>query len=608
MRFFQKASLTLLIACLCPAVSASAQTRAWGYNLTGQIGDGTSGSANKRPTPIDIELDDITQISGSGDTTLALRSNGTVLAWGANQRGQAGNGTVSAGGCSCITSPVAVTGLKNVIAISAGSDHGAALKADGTVWVWGANFYGQLGINNSFQDVPLAFRVPGLADIIAIESGEDYTLALRSDGTVWSWGGNDFGQLGYVQDLDLSPRQVGSPGNLLTGIIAIAAAAGHSAALRSDGTVWSWGWNGNGEMGNNTGGGQTESGVVPIKAQISDVTQIAVGSDHTSVLKADGTVWSWGWNQHGEVGNGTTGGADGCVVCVRLPKQTSIAGVTGIEARGSHTLARKRDGSIWAWGHNEAGGIGNGLSGVNTFESTPVQSQAGVGNAIFSAGAWHSFAAVPQINTPSGVNIFIPGDNFKINFTVLSATGVTTVNGVDANTTGLTVPPGYIILPHSQGYKFTTTATKSGTIGVCLSTAAVFDAAQFGRLRLLHEEGGTLADRTTILDYRRREICAEAASLGRFMIADAPVPTGTVDLGGRVLALNGRGVQGARVTVSGSDGDRSVRTNQLGYYRVSNLSAGGPYSVAVDSKLHNFTARNLIVTGNTTALNFIAHE
>jgi len=234
--------------------------------------------------------------------SLALKNDGTVWAWGNNDYGQLGNGTTS--GSSTTTtgdsnttnrSPAQVSGLNDVIAISAGSSHSLALKSDGTVWAWGSNNVGQLG-DGTTTDRNRPVQVSGLTNVIAITGGcESHSLALKSDGTVWAWGYNNFGQLGDGTTTNRStPVQVSG----LSGISAIGAGSGHSVALKSDGTVWAWGHNAYNQLGDGT----TTNRFVPVQVMASSsttfgaVASISVGYQFCIVQQNNGSVWTWGRN------------------------------------------------------------------------------------------------------------------------------------------------------------------------------------------------------------------------------------------------------------------------------------------------------------------------
>ena len=203
------------------------------------------------------------------------------------------------------------------IAIAAGGYHTVALRADVTVWAWGWNDYGALGDGTwTDSNTPVQVVGPGgagnLEDIIAIAGGYHHTIALKSDGTVWTFGANDAGQLGDGTNTHrITPVQVFGEGGsgFLTDVSAIAGGHYHTIALKSDGTVWAWGNNFHGQLGDNT----TTSRHTPVQVHgegdignIEDMSAIAAGYRHTIALKADGTVWAWGHNGYGQLGDGTT--------------------------------------------------------------------------------------------------------------------------------------------------------------------------------------------------------------------------------------------------------------------------------------------------------------
>ena len=254
--------------------------------------------------------------------------------------------------------------------LAAGSSHTAVVKSDGAVWAWGLNDYGQLGdgtkINRS-TPVP----VSSLSGVVAVAAGTSHTVALKSDGTVWAWGRNNFGQLGNGATSDsVTPVQV----NGLSGVVAIAAGNMHTVAVRSDGTVWTWGNNSYGQLGDGT----TISHTVAVQVSgLTDVVAVAAGYDHTVALKRDGTVWAWGYNTYGQVGDGTT---------TRRTTAVPVTGLTGvltIAAGNSTTLSLKTDGSVWAWGANSTGQLGDGTT---TTRTAPV-AVSGLGGVVaLSAG------------------------------------------------------------------------------------------------------------------------------------------------------------------------------------------------------------------------------
>lgn len=221
---------------------------------------------------------------------------GVPLAWGRNHGGQLGNGTLSDS-----ATPMQVLNISNVVAVSGGDKHSLALRADGTVWSWGANFAGQLG-NGTYTDSTVPVPVSNLPGIVAIYGGFEHCLALKSDGTVWTWGRNYEGQLGIgvMGGTRNIPVQVPN----LAGVVAIAGSAGghYSLALKADGTVWAWGYNASGQLGEGTFSNRDKPTRV---TNLPLAVAIATGNNHSLALAADGTVWAWGLNTFGQLGNGT---------------------------------------------------------------------------------------------------------------------------------------------------------------------------------------------------------------------------------------------------------------------------------------------------------------
>jgi len=236
--------------------------------------------------------------AGSGHS-LALDADGTLWAWGYNPMGQLGDGTLRNRSL-----PVKVVGLDRVKSVVAGPLHTLALREDGTVWSWGDNMRAQLGrpITPFFDLVPV--RVPGLTGVVALSAHWEYSLALREDGTVWAWGSNASGQLGRPESYGANPTPEQVAG--LTGVVALSAGESHVLALREDGTVWSWGSNFFGELGRTTGF-ISDFTPAPVPG-LERVAGLAASGGFSLALREDGTVWSWGHNFSGQLGDGTTSG------------------------------------------------------------------------------------------------------------------------------------------------------------------------------------------------------------------------------------------------------------------------------------------------------------
>jgi alpha-tubulin suppressor-like RCC1 family protein len=373
------AALTLGLAGTAVAGSAAAQAGVTLPSLYRPV------AAYWGPSVQQAELTGVTQVSAGALHSLALRSDGTVWAWGSNLFGQLGNGTTNAASPS---DPVQVQGLTGVIQVSAGGFQSLALRSDGTVWEWGTN-------QATGYYAPV--EVPGLTGVIKISAGATFSLALRSDGTVWAWGGNQVGQLG---DGTTVSSQVPVQVTGLSQVTDIAAGYDASLAASTRGntaltSVWAWGGNGKGQLGDGTFTSHLTPELVtgigtPYIAGISAGYQFAV------VLGTDGSSWGWGADGSGQLDNTPTSSP------VTRPSQMTWAGskITQLSAGFDHVLALRSDGTVLAWGDNSQGELGDGRTGGT---SGPVQVAGLPGASQVSAGGEFSLAVVwdpPSIILP----------------------------------------------------------------------------------------------------------------------------------------------------------------------------------------------------------------
>lgn len=219
-----------------------------------------------------------------------------------------------------------------------------------------------------------------LSQAIAVAAGVCHSLALKSDGTLWAWGGNYYGQIGDGTTIGRTqPVQV----SILSNVVAIAAGWNQSLAIKSDGTVGAWGYNGSGELGDGTH--VTRFAPVPV-SNLANVVAISAGLSHSLAVKSDGTVWAWGYNYFGQLGDGTTIDKSAPVQVLNLSNIRAISA----PGYGYHSLALKSDGTIWAWGDNSSGQLGDGTT---VAKSAPVQVSNMTQITVISAGQ-NSSAAV----------------------------------------------------------------------------------------------------------------------------------------------------------------------------------------------------------------------
>jgi alpha-tubulin suppressor-like RCC1 family protein len=358
---------------------------------------------DKFPKEQENPLGEIVEFESGLSHSIILKKDGTVWALGDNSKGQLGLGELSG-----TKEPVMIEGLSDIVSVGTGIGHSLALKNDGTLWAWGDNYNLQLIDNIKFPSdiedrictIPfkvkthsdiktviagfartlvikndgsvwlhslppikssenadyISWNIEGFENIKAADIVKGHVITLREDGTVWSWGENVWGQLGngtqhHHNTYNYSYYRV-TQAKGLTGIIKIAAGGVHSVALKDDGTVWTWGGNFFGEIGNNS----DQYCLQPYKVEgVEDIIAIDAGSNHTVALKRDGTVWIWGKNEYGQLGIGTT------VKRVLTPVMIEgLTGVKSIKAGMESTIAIKEDGTIWAWGKNDFGQLGGG--------------------------------------------------------------------------------------------------------------------------------------------------------------------------------------------------------------------------------------------------------
>jgi alpha-tubulin suppressor-like RCC1 family protein len=356
------------------AITDDGSLWAWGSNINGQLGAGTTTNS---VNPLKIGVKFATVSAGYGHS-LALKTDGTLWAWGNNSFGQLGDGTTTSR-----TVPVQI-GSDTYQAVSAGLNFSLAIKSDGTLWAWGDNSFEQLGFGDNspaYSTVPVQI---GSDTYQAVSAGTGHALALKSDGSLWAWGDNNHGELGDGCSVDTTSGQTvctnkNVPEAIDSGSSYAAIASGYfySLAIKTDGSLWAWGDNAQADLG--TGDSKAVylvpthigDGYSPVAAALSASKFSVLGNTtvyyHSLALKGDGSLWAWGDNTFGQIG-------DNSRTPVSAPKQL-LAGsgdiFTAVSAGdGDHSLAIKSDGSLWAWGSNSCGQLGNGN---NNTSYVPIQ-------------------------------------------------------------------------------------------------------------------------------------------------------------------------------------------------------------------------------------------
>ena len=338
---------------------------AWGSNHSGQLGDGTN---IQRVSPVLVEdaagnyLQGFTQVSAGFFHSLGLKDDGTVWAWGHNYHSQLG-----IDGVEFRTHAAQVPGLVNITAIETRSNFNLALKNDGTVWAWGRNEKGQLGdgtTTNSFTPVQVQAQTTSgyLENIVAIAAGHQHGVVLLQDETVMTWGANDFHQLGdgTTTDRAIADRLKDQTDTVITGIIGIDAGLSHTLALEKiNNNILAWGNNDFGQLGDSAATGERPSLVKnESDIPINGIQNISAGYHHGMAWKADNSALIWGRNDRGQLGDGTV--VDNPVPQTVVGEDQNPVTVLSISAGHSHTTALISDNTVFSWGLNTSGQLGNG--------------------------------------------------------------------------------------------------------------------------------------------------------------------------------------------------------------------------------------------------------
>jgi len=317
---------------------------AWGYN--GQGGTLGIGTTDFDPHPLAQKIGapiGFTQVAGGGLHSVALRNDGRVWAWGNGDAGQLGIGTQSR-----IAYPVQVSNITDVIKVSAGNRFSIALKSDGTVWQWG-----QIDTGTGSAGPLTPQQMPGVSEIIDISAGIHHVLALKADGTVWTWGIDQYGELGLGSSGFTQNTPVQVPG--LSNIKSVATKYYHSLALDASANIWSWGWNQYYQLGDNTSTNRSSPVSFIKPALMPAITSISAGYGHSLAIDVNGNAWSWGYNWNGQAGIGSTSDT------VSPTKITSINNIAKTAAGYLDSVFLTTFGTVWVAGSNMYGQIGRGL-------------------------------------------------------------------------------------------------------------------------------------------------------------------------------------------------------------------------------------------------------
>jgi alpha-tubulin suppressor-like RCC1 family protein len=346
-------------------VEGSPSLFSFGENGSGQLGDNT-GIGKQSPVSVVGGFTDWIYSSSGFSHNHVIRSNGTLWGWGYNGNGRIGDNTVTVR-----SSPVSVVGgFTDWTEVSAGNAFSLGLRANGTAWAWGNNTRGQLGDETIVSKLSPVSVVGGYVDWIQVSAGPasfPHSVGLRANGTAWSWGNNGNGQLG-----DNTLVSKSSPVSVVGGFTdwtQVSAGGYHSLGIRENGTAWAWGANTNGRLGDNTTVGK--SSPVSVVGGYTDWVQVSAGDRHNLGIRANGTAWAWGYNLYGRLGDGTT-----------VSKSSPVSVVGGFTdwvqvSANIHSVGLRLNGTAWGWGGNGSGRLGDGTV---TSRLSPASVIGGFGN------------------------------------------------------------------------------------------------------------------------------------------------------------------------------------------------------------------------------------
>jgi len=328
----------------------------WGYNLEGQLGDNTIVDKSS-PVQTVAGGNYWKEVSSGSRHSAGIKSDGTLWSWGTNEFGALGDGTVVQKNYPVEINANTVQWKK----VSCGNDYSCGIKIDGSLWTWGRNAYGQLGTNDLVHRSSAVQTNAGGFNWKECDSGYQFMAAIKTDGTLWTWGRNQFyGQLGLGDTSDrIVPTQVGTDVSWKN----ISCGQNHAAAIKTDGTLWCWGRGQYGQLGNNSA--LHRSSPVQENSGGTNWKKVKCGYFHTMGIKTDGSLWLWGNNAtYGALGDFSTTNKS-------VPVETVFGGKVWKDVSGGDdfTTAIKIDGTLWCWGTNALGQLGNNDNLVTSVSS-----------------------------------------------------------------------------------------------------------------------------------------------------------------------------------------------------------------------------------------------
>ena len=334
---------------------------AWGQNGFGQLGDG---STTDRLTPVKVAVPagvTFASVAAGNVHSVGIGADGNAYAWGWNGSGELGDGSTEIRSTPVrVAMPAGVT----LTSVSAGYSHSVGIGSDGNTYSWGRNGSGQLGDGSTaIRSTPAKVAVPAGVTLTSVSAGHAHSVGIGSDGNTYAWGRNGGGQLGDGSTADRStPVRVAVPAGVT--LTSVSAGYSHSLGIGSDGNTYAWGWSDVGQVGD----GSTAIRSTPVKVAVPagvTLTSVSAGDAHSLGIGSDGNTYAWGWNRYGQLGEGTDASR---LTPVKVAMPVGVT-LTSVSAGAAHSVGVGSDGSAYAWGYNESGQVGDGTT---TNRLTPV--------------------------------------------------------------------------------------------------------------------------------------------------------------------------------------------------------------------------------------------
>jgi alpha-tubulin suppressor-like RCC1 family protein len=360
----------------------------WGSGGSGTLGNGVTTGNISTPITTFAGGTNWKQVSIGFTYTAAIKTDGTLWSWGYGSYGRLGNAQITTRSTPVTT----FAGGTNWKQVSGGYQHIAAIKTDGTLWTWGRGLYGRLGNAAVTSPSTPITTFAGGTNWKQVSCGRFHTAAIKTDGTLWTWGYGGLGRLGNA----VTTGSISTPVTTFAGGTnwkQVSCGGFNTAAIKTDGTLWSWGYGGRGNHGN--AAVTNTSTPVTTFAGGTNWKQVSCGYLHTAAIKTDGTLWTWGAGFNGRLGNAVT-------TTNRSTPVTTFAGGTNwkqVSGGGDHTAAIKTDGTLWTWGYSVSGRLGNAQAPAFAGNiSTPVTTFAGGTNWKQVSGGGDHTAAIQSVD------------------------------------------------------------------------------------------------------------------------------------------------------------------------------------------------------------------